>query len=141
MHLKAADLASLKRVIEEQKEYFPEFEKDTASWITQMKETLPLVWANHIKRRNGHEARQKEWEEEMRLIREMKLNEGRRRLVELWAEKQRVEMEEKEADWEREKRDLELSVDLELINLTLDPNKILAASSPRRRILDWSDSD
>jgi len=133
MHLNVADLASLKRVIEERKEYFPDSEKDTASWITQMKERFPLVWANHIKRRNEHEARQKVWEEEMRLIREKKLNEGRRRLVELWAEKQRVEMEKKEGDWEKERRDLERSVDLELRNLTLNLNLTSAVISPRRQ--------
>jgi len=133
MHLNAVDLASLKRVIEGRKEYFPGSEKDAASWITQMKETFPLVWATHVRRRNVHEARQKEWEEETRLIRERKLNEGRRRLVELWAEKQRAEMEKEEGDWEKEKRDLERSVDSELSNLTLDSNLISPIISPRHQ--------
>lgn len=117
MRLNVADQASLKRVVEEHKDYFPG--EAAESWITQINETFPMMWATHIRRRNAHEVRQKEWEEEMRLIREFKLDEGRRRLMELWAEKQRVEMERKEGEWEKEKRDLERSVDLELRNLTL----------------------
>lgn len=118
MDLNAEDKASLKKVIEAHPTYFPG--ENSESWISKMKERVSRQWASHFRRRTAHEAKRKQWEDDMEKIRERKQREGQNQLVSLWVEKQKREMEKTEEDWEKQKSDLERSIESELAGLTLE---------------------